>query len=51
MNNPKKISTTKYHELPSNVYEQLINPTPTIRYYFLTQFYDNLSTKHNNKRP
>ena len=51
MNNQKKINKDKYHELPSNVYEQLVNPSPTIRYYFLTQFYANHPTKSNNKRP
>ncbi len=35
MNNSKKINNAKYHSLSSNVYEQLVNPTPIIRYYFL----------------
>jgi len=34
-----KNNSTKYQSLPQDVYEQLVNPTPTIRYYFLTQFY------------
>ena len=44
-NNSQKTNASKYHELPQDVYEQLVNPTPTIRYYFLTQFYANHPTK------
>ena len=41
-----KSDPTKYHELPQDVYEQLVNPTPTIRYYFLTQFYANSNAQN-----